>query len=182
VATKILPIGLAEPRFDRSRTHYPNLVVSNSRRADSLSMSSNHCQRKIYKESYMCNKIVFKSALPALGTAIVASMLFAGAAAAKEHDITVAYRVTTQGLDVSQPAGVRGLYARLQHAAQIVCTHGMRVDLKPLNDEDACIENSLANAVRSANKPLLTQVYLETHTLRQAAEHGIDVPAQLAAK
>jgi hypothetical protein len=30
--------------------------------------------------------------------------------------------------------------------------------------------------------PLLTQVYLETHTLRQAAAHGIDVPAQVAAK
>jgi len=30
--------------------------------------------------------------------------------------------------------------------------------------------------------PLLTQVYLETHTLRQAAAYGIEAPAQLAAK
>jgi hypothetical protein len=29
---------------------------------------------------------------------------------------------------------------------------------------------------------LLTQVYLETHTLREAAAHGIDVPVQVAAK
>jgi UrcA family protein len=130
----------------------------------------------------MYTKTVFKSALPVLGAAIVACILFAGAAAAKEHDVTVAYRVTTQGLDITQPAGAHQLYARLQHAAQVVCTHGMRVDLKPLKDEDACIENALADAVRSANKPLLTQAYLETHTLRQAAEHGIAVPMQLAAK
>lgn len=130
----------------------------------------------------MYTKTVCRSALPVLGAVIVASTLFAGAATAKEHDVTVAYRVTTQGLDLSQPAGAHQLYDRIQHAAQVVCTHGMRVDLKPLKDEDACIENSLAAAVRSANKPLLTQVYLETHTLRQAAEHGIDVAVQMAAR
>ena len=40
----------------------------------------------------------------------------------------------------------------------------------------------LGDAIRSANLPLLTQVYLGTHTLRQAAAYGIEAPAQLAAK
>ena len=36
--------------------------------------------------------------------------------------------------------------------------------------------------MRSANVPVLTQVYLETHTLQQAAIHNIDIPALVAAK
>jgi hypothetical protein len=60
------------------------------------------------------------------------------------------------------------LYSRLQHAAQVVCTHGMRVDLVPSRDPQGCYEKALGNAVRAANLKLLTQVYLETHTLRQA--------------
>ena len=122
------------------------------------------------------------SAWPVLGAAVVACALFAGSVAAKDQEFTVAYRVSTQDLDLSQPAGAHELYARLQHAAQVVCTHGMRVDLKPVTDEDACYEKALGNAVRSANMPLLTQVYLETHTLREAAAREIDVPVQMAAK
>jgi hypothetical protein len=74
------------------------------------------------------------------------------------------------------------LYSRLKHAAEIVCTHGNRVDLEPSNDPIRCYENALGNAIRSAKLPLLTQVYLETHTPQQAATYGIDVPVQLAAK
>jgi hypothetical protein len=40
----------------------------------------------------------------------------------------------------------------------------------------------LGEAIRSANLPLLTQAYLETHTFRQAAVYGIQVPAPVAAK
>jgi len=36
---------------------------------------------------------------------------------------------------------------------------------------------ALGEAIRSANLPLLTQAYLETHTFRQAAAYGIQVPA-----
>lgn len=130
----------------------------------------------------MDTKTVFHSALPVLSAAIVACTLVAGTVAAKDHEFTVAYAVSTHGLDLNQPAAAHELYSRLRHAAQVVCTHGMRVDLKPVANEDACIEQALAAAVRSANRPLLTQVYLETHTLRQAAEHGIDVPVQVAAE
>jgi UrcA family protein len=130
----------------------------------------------------MYNKMDFMSAWPVLGVAIVAGTLFAGEVAAKDPEFTVAYRVTTQGLDPSQPAGAHELYTRLRHASQVVCTHGKRADLTPVTNEYSCYERALGNAVRSANLPLLTQVYLETHKPWQAAALGIDLPATMAAK
>ena len=117
-----------------------------------------------------------------LGAVAIAGALFAGNVAAQDHDVTVAIHVSTQGLDLHQPAGAQKFYVRLQHAADVACTHGNRVDLKPASDPEGCYEKALGDAIRSVNLPLLTQVYLETHTLRQAAAHGIEVPAQVAAK
>ena len=130
----------------------------------------------------MYTKRAFMSAWPVLGAAIVACSLFAGSVAAKDKEVTVAIQVSTQGLDLSQPAGARELYTRLKHAAEVVCTHGNRVGLAPSADPQGCYEKALADAVRSARMPLVTQVYLATHTLQQAAAHGIEVPAQVAAK
>jgi UrcA family protein len=128
----------------------------------------------------MYTKTAFISAWPVLGAAIVACTLFAGNVAANE--VTVAIQVSTQGLDVSQPGGAQKLYWRLQHAALVACTSGNRVGLAPSPDPQGCREKALADAIRAANLKLLTQVYLDTHTLRQAAAHGIDVPVQMAAK
>ena len=122
----------------------------------------------------------FMGVWPVLGTAIMACTFFAGDVAAR--DVEVAYQVSAQGLDLKQPAVAREFYAHLQHAAQIVCTHGMRVDLQTSPDPKGCYERALADAIRSASMPLLTQVYLETHSPREAAAHGIDVPLQVAAK
>jgi UrcA family protein len=117
-----------------------------------------------------------------LGAAALVCTLFAGIVAAKDHMVTVTVHVSTQGLDLSQPTGAQRFYARLQHAAEVVCTHGNRVDLAPAPNPKACYEKALGDAIRSAHVPLLTDVYLETHTLGEAAAHGIDVPAQMAAK
>jgi UrcA family protein len=130
----------------------------------------------------MDTKAVVMSAWPGLGAALVACTLFAVNAEAKDHEFTVAYQVSTQGLDLRQPVGAQQLYSRLKHAAQVVCTHGMRVDLTPVTDEKACYEKALGDAIRSINLPLLTQVYLVTHTPQQAAARGIDVHVQVAAK
>jgi UrcA family protein len=135
-----------------------------------------------HKEIHMYSKAAFMDAWPVLGATIVACTLLAGTVAARDQEFTVAYKVSTQGLDLSQPAGAHELYNRLKHAAEVVCTHGMRVDLEPVADENACFEQALAAAVRSANRRVLTRVYLETHTLQQAAARGIDVPAHMAAK
>jgi len=129
----------------------------------------------------MYTKADAMSAWPVLG-ATLACALFAGNVAAKDQEFTVAYRVSTQGLDLSQSAGAHEFYSRLKHAAQVVCTHGMRVDLKPVTNENACYEKALGDAIRSVNLPLLTHVYLATHTLQQAAARGIEVPVQIAAK
>src|ERR1700722_4615279 len=52
----------------------------------------------------------------------------------------------------------------------------------PSPDPQGCYEKALGNAVRSANLPLLTLVYLATHTLQEAAAGGIGVPEMIAAK
>jgi UrcA family protein len=129
----------------------------------------------------MNTKTAFMNARAVLGAAAVAGTLFAGSVAAKDQEFTVAYKVNIQGLDLSQPAGAHALYTRLQHAAEVVCTHGMRVDLAPVTDPKGCYERALADAIRSVNLPQLTRVYLATHTPKEAAARGIDVPEQVAA-
>jgi UrcA family protein len=128
----------------------------------------------------MYTEKVFMRAWPVLAAAIIACAFFTGDVAAK--DVKVSYQVSAQGLDLNQPAGARELYRRLKRAADIVCTHGMRVDLEPTADPQGCYEKALADAVRSARVSMVTQAYLATHTLQQAAERGIDVPVQIAAK
>jgi UrcA family protein len=117
-----------------------------------------------------------------LGGAAVACALFAGNVAAKDHSVTVTIHVSTQGLDLSQPADARRFYTRLTNAAWVACTRGDRVALLPVDDLKSCYETALGGAVRSANSPVVTQIYLATHTGQQAAEQGIQVPAQVAAK
>jgi UrcA family protein len=128
----------------------------------------------------MYTKPITQSAWSALGAAAVAFTLFAGSASAK--DVTVAIPVSTQGFDLSQPADAQKFYFRLQHAATVACTHGNRVDLEPLANPQECFEKALAAAIRTTKSPGLTQIYLGTHTLREAAARGIEVPSQIAAK
>ncbi len=130
----------------------------------------------------MYTKTAVMSARWVLGAAAVACTLFAGNVAAGDRTVTVAIHVSTQGLDLRQPAGAHAFYTRLQRAARVVCTNGDRVGLEPSPDPEGCYEKALGDAIPSANVPLLTQVYLATHTLREAAARGIDVPAQIAAK
>lgn len=101
---------------------------------------------------------------------------------AKSHEVTVKITVSTAGLDLSKPAGAREAYARLQRAAGIACSHGMRVDLQPPASFTGCYEKAIGDAVRSARRPQLTLVYLATHTPRDAATYGIEVPVRMAAE
>jgi UrcA family protein len=103
-------------------------------------------------------------------------------ATASEHFVTVAVHVSFHGLDLNQPADAQTFYSRVQNAAKVVCTSGHQLRLEPVDDYKTCYENALASAIRSVHVPLLTQMYLETHTLRQAEAAGIDLPPQLAAK
>jgi UrcA family protein len=127
-------------------------------------------------------KTVVVSARSLIGAATVACTLFAGSVVAKDHNITIALQVSSQGLDLNRPGDAQTFYTRLDHAAWVVCTHGNRVDLVPSDDPKGCHEKALGGAVRAAKVPMVTQIYLTYHTLQQAAVHGIDVPAQIAAK
>lgn len=115
-----------------------------------------------------------------LSAAAVACTLVGGIVAAK--DLVVAIHLSTQGLDLSQPADARTFYTHLEHAARVACTHGNRVDLEPSDDPQGCYERALARAIHSAKVPMLTQIYLYNHTLQDAEAFGILVPAQMAAK
>jgi hypothetical protein len=90
--------------------------------------------------------------------------------------------VNSRGLDLSQSRGARQLYWRIQAAAWVVCTHGNRVGLEPSSDLQDCREKALADAIRGAHLKLLTRVYLETHTPREAAARRIEAPVQVAGK
>jgi UrcA family protein len=127
-------------------------------------------------------KTVVVSARSLIGAATVACTLCAGSVVAKDHNITIALQVSSQGLDLNRPGDAQTFYTRLDHAAWVVCTHGNRVDLVPSDDPKGCHEKALGGAVRAAKVPMVTQIYLTYHTLQQAAAHGIDVPAQIAAK
>ena len=129
----------------------------------------------------MYTKTAFTSAWSAFVAAIVACTFCAGGVVAQGHDVTVAHRVSSQGLDLNTSDGAREFYLRLKSAAWFVCTRTNRIGLQDLPNPEACSEKALGDAVRSTHMPLVVQAYLETHTLGQAVAHGIDV-SQVAAK
>ena len=124
--------------------------------------------------------IMRMSAPAILGAAAIACAVSAGNVSAKE--VTVSVQVSHKGLDLSKPADAKKFYTRLQNAAWLVCTRGTRVDLLPSDDPIRCVDKALRDAVRANNEPLVTQLYLATHTLQEAAAHGIEVSRQVAAK
>lgn len=117
-----------------------------------------------------------------LVAAVTAVALVAGNAVAHDRTSVESIQISTQGLDLNRAADAQVFYTRLQNAAWVVCTRGLHVALVPVDDQKACVETALGDAIRSAKVPMLTQIYLGTHTLQQAAAHGIKLPDQVAAK
>ncbi|MGA2843130.1 MAG: UrcA family protein [Steroidobacteraceae bacterium] len=130
----------------------------------------------------MYSNLTVSGVYSVLGAAVIACTLFAGNVLADGRPVTVALKVSTRGLDLETSAGAHELYSRLKNAAWSVCNNTLRVGLEPTPDPYGCSEKALAEAILSANMTRLTQIYLETHTLREAAERGIRAPVQLAAK
>jgi UrcA family protein len=122
--------------------------------------------------------------LPSLKTLVFVAATAAAvlAASVRADEVTVNYSVSAAGINLSQAAGAREFLRRLEHAARVVCTHGNRVDLVPLDDIRGCFEQTIGEAVRLANKPELTAVYLQTHSSQVATAYRVDVPVQVAAK
>jgi UrcA family protein len=144
-------------------------------------MTMNGVMNQVRSATHQIGQVVRDRSL--LGAAAVVCALFAGNVSAKDHNITVAFHVSAEGLDLSRPGDAQTFYSRLQHAAEVACNYGReRIDLVPLDNPKACYEKALGNAIGSAKAPALTLIYLATHTLHEAAAHGIEVPAQVAAK
>jgi UrcA family protein len=114
--------------------------------------------------------------------ALAACAVLSGPVKADGHEVTVKISVSAAGLDLSRPADAREAYRRLSFAARTACGDGNRVGLQPPPSWVDCYEKALGDAVRSVNRPQLNIVYLATHTSREAATYGIDVPARIAAK
>ena len=117
--------------------------------------------------------------LPAL---VIAGSLFAAQAQANDHRVIVSRQVDSTGLDLNNSADAAAFYMRLRHAAVDVCERRMRVDLLPNSDATGCFEKALGDAVRQAHATLVTQQYLSNHTLRQAAQWGIQIPSEVASR
>jgi UrcA family protein len=130
----------------------------------------------------MCAKVAVTTVRLLLGATTAACALFAGSVTAKDKIVTDSVKVSPQGLDLTKPADAQTSYTRLENAAWVVCTRGTRVGLLPADNQFKCYQNALGDAVHASNKPVVTQIYLATHTLQEAAAHGIDVRAQVAAK
>jgi len=129
----------------------------------------------------MYSKLALINARRVLG-ALAACGLFVGGVAAQDHVVTVSTKVDARGLDLTQPADAQTFYKRLRNAAWMLCTRSTRVGLAPVDNLQGCYEQALGDAVRTSHSTIVTQIYLGTHTLRDAAARGIEVPAQVAAK
>jgi UrcA family protein len=114
--------------------------------------------------------------------AIAACAVLCAPTRAADREVVIKQAVSTAGLDLNTRAGALALYDRLKYAAVTLCTRGNRVGLAPSDHPVACYEDALGNAVRAANQPQLSRVYLTTHTLKVAATYGISVPVQVADK
>src|SRR5579864_4479848 len=62
----------------------------------------------------------------------------------QNYKVVVAIHVSTQGLDLSQPADAHTFYTRLKRAAWVACTTGNRLDLVPSDNPGGCSEKALA--------------------------------------
>jgi len=114
-----------------------------------------------------------------VGTAIACALLSA-AVHASGQDVRISVAVSGVGLDLSDPVQARVLYQRLLVAARIACGHSARVGLQPVANYAVCVEKALGDAVGAARRPELAAVYLLSHTVRDAATYGIQIPERVA--
>jgi UrcA family protein len=81
------------------------------------------------------------------GAATLICILAGSFVAASEHIVTVAIHVSSRGLDLNQPADAQTFYRRIEHAAEVVCTHGNRVGLAQVDDYKSCYQKATIYAI-----------------------------------
>lgn len=93
--------------------------------------------------------------LLAAGAAV---LLAAPAFAAETQTEAPAQAVSARGVDFSNQQQVRQFYNRLHAAAQAVCDAGSPVP-RPSMVDAGCVRQVVADAVKAADKPVLTALY-----------------------
>ena len=69
------------------------------------------------------------------------------------------YVVRFQDLDLSKIDGATALYARLRHAARVVCDPLESREMGLAEKYRACMNKAIADAVASVNRPLVSQYH-----------------------
>jgi UrcA family protein len=90
-----------------------------------------------------------------------ALLIAAPAFAAETQADAPAQAVSTRGVDFSSKAQVREFYAKLHVAAQSVCDSGSNVP-RAFAVDASCVRRVVADAVKVADKPVLTALYNST--------------------
>jgi|ERR1022692_2000503 UrcA family protein len=72
---------------------------------------------------------------------------------------SLSYMVRFSDLDVSKFEGAKKLYARLRHAATVVCKPLETASLWASDQYETCMNKAIADAVASVNRPLLSQYH-----------------------
>ncbi|HEV3181195.1 MAG TPA: UrcA family protein [Steroidobacteraceae bacterium] len=73
----------------------------------------------------------------------------------------VSVKVSTGGLDLNTNEGAQALYRHLSVAATTACGFEYKTDALRGPLFERCYRETLGNAVRSINRPLVTQLYVE---------------------
>jgi UrcA family protein len=76
-----------------------------------------------------------------------------------ETNAPLKYVVQFSDLDLSRIEGATALYARLRHAAHVVCDPFESRELGLAKKYRTCMDKAIADAVTSVNRPLLTQYH-----------------------
>lgn len=91
-----------------------------------------------------------------------AAVLIAGPTFAAETQAEAPVRaVSTRGVDFSNGEQVRQFYVRLNVAARAVCDAGSPVP-RVFATDARCVRQTVADAVKAADKPMLTALYNST--------------------
>ena len=102
--------------------------------------------------------------LLAAGAAV---LLAAPAFAAEPQAEAPTQAVSTRGVDFSRQDQVRQFYFRLNVAAQAVCDAGSPVP-RAFAVDAQCVRQVVADAVKAADKPMLTALYNSTRDSNRA--------------
>src|SRR5271170_6121474 len=82
---------------------------------------------------------------------------------AAETTAPVSRNVSYAGIDLNTPEGARALYGRLKSAARSLCGSSDPVYVAASWVYRGCIEDALARAVLSANRPLISQGFVSDY-------------------